>query len=386
MWKSIDGYVIIQIKGADVERLLNEMQFAGIPVRNIRRVDRATIRCQLRATDFKRLHGLRNRRRCRIRIVSRSGVPFHLARFWRRKALWIGLALVFAAIAVLSTRICFIRVTGCERIAEQTVLRALESLGVTVGRPRSGLSLPTLGNELLATDSRIAWAGLSLDGVVLTVEIVEAVIVPEPIDPNTPCEVVAAKDGVIVRVVARAGTPAVRAGDAVQAGDVLINGDLTREDSQLPLRVHAYGEVRANIYYFSEAAVLPETMELQPSGQSVPYRAAYIGNLMLYESDVPYAEYQLSGLQTESLAGAVLPLRVVAGTCEELTEQPRTMDEPEMKEQAAYEAEQGAFLRIPKDAAIVEKTVTYTVYDGCLVAVVCIITEESIGIKKELAE
>ena len=67
-----------------------------------------------------------------------------------------------------------------ERVAETTVLRSLASLGVTVGRAKAGLSLPELGNQLMATDDRIAWAGLSLDGVVLKVEIVETVAVPEP--------------------------------------------------------------------------------------------------------------------------------------------------------------------------------------------------------------
>ena len=56
----------------------------------------------------------------------------------------------------------------------------------------------------------------------------------------------------------------------------------------------------------------------------------------------------------------------------------------ERREQAAYEAEQGAFLRVPADAEIVEKTVTYTEEEGCTIAVVCVVTEESIGMEREL--
>ena len=55
-----------------------------------------------------------------------------------------------------------------------------------------------------------------------------------------------------------------------------------------------------------------------------------------------------------------------------------------MREAAAFDAEQNAYLRIPKDAVIVDKTIRYTQYNGCLVAVVCIVTEETIGIQKEL--
>ena len=45
---------------------------------------------------------------------------------------------------------------------------------------------------------------------------------------------------------------------------------------------------------------------------------------------------------------------------------------------------QAAFLRVPADAEIVEKTVTYTEEEGCTIAVVCVVTEESIGMEREL--
>lgn len=384
MWQSVEGYVIIQIEGAGVERLLNRLQAAGIPVRDVARSGRGVCRCRLRPRDFRRLHALCGGCRCRVRILRRGGLPIRMARLMRRRALLCGLLLAAAAIAFFSTRICIIRVVGCERVAERTVLRSLASLGVSAGRPRSGLSLPALAERLMASDERIAWAGLSLDGVVLTVEIVETRTAPAPVDPKTPCDVVAVKDGVIVSATAIAGNPLVRAGDEVRAGDVLIAGDLTREDSQTPLRVHAFGQVRARVYYFAEAAVQEREQTLQPSGRSVPYRAAYIGGWKLFESAVPYEEYRLLDVQAGAFSGAALPLRVVEGVCEELVLSPRTLTQAERREQAAYEAEQGAFLRVPADAEIVEKTVTYTEEEGCTIAVVCVVTEESIGMEREL--
>ena len=107
---------------------------------------------------------------------------------------------------------------------------------------------------------------------------------------------------------------------------------------------------------------------------------------MLFESDIPFASYRLTDTQSDTLRGAVLPLRVVTGVCEELTMQTRQLSASEQKELAAYEAEEGAMLRVPSDASIVEKTITYTEYDGCLIAVVCVVTEETIGIQKELPD
>ena len=158
MWQSVEGYVIIQIEGAGVERLLNRLQAAGIPVRDVARSGRGVCRCRLRPRDFRRLHALCGGCRCRVRIQRRVGLPIRMARLMRRRALLCGLLLVAAAIAFFSTRICIIRVVGCERVAERTVLRSLASLGVSAGRPRSGLSLPALAERLMASDERIAWA------------------------------------------------------------------------------------------------------------------------------------------------------------------------------------------------------------------------------------
>ena len=148
--------------------------------------------------------------------------------------------------------------------------------------------------------------------------------------------------------------------------------------------MHAFGQVRARVYYFAEAAVQEREQTLQPSGRSVPYRAAYIGGWKLFESAVPYEEYRLLDIRAGMFSGAALPLRVVEGVCEELVLSPRTLTQAERREQAAYEAEQGAFLRVPADAEIVEKTVTYTEEEGCTIAVVCVVTEESIGMEREL--
>jgi len=385
MWQLMKGYVIIQIKGKDAERLLNAIRAHGISMADIRRIDRHTVHCRLRAADFKHLHRIARKSRCRIHILSRGGTVFRVRRILRQKTLLISLAVVFSLILFFSTRICFIRVVGCERIAEKTVLRALESLGVSVGRPRKGLSFPELNTQLLAADERIAWAGLSLDGVILTVEIEEAVLVPDAINPDIPCDIVAVKDGVIVSVTAHGGVPAVKTGDIVHAGDVLIRGDLTREDSQSPLFVHAYGEAIAEVYYFSQAAVLSEVLEPQPSGRTEPYRAVQLGGRAFYESKTSFAAYEKANVACENLFGCCIPLTLLSGEYAELTEQSVMLDESEMRSRAAAEAEQNAMLRIPKDAKIIEKSVIYAEHDGCLIAVACIVTHESIGLKKEIS-
>ena len=79
-----------------------------------------------------------------------------------------------------------------------------------------------------------------------------------------------------------------------------------------------------------------------------------------------------------------LPLRVMEGLCCEQTEQPVSRTTEEMAEAAIVDAERIAMLKIPKDASIVEKHAVWAKSDAQVIGIVTIITEESIGMTKEI--
>ena len=67
---------------------------------------------------------------------------------------------------------------------------------------------------------------------------------PEIIDEEEYCNVVANKEGIILKVNARNGTPLVKEGDVVKQGDIVIGGWM--EGKYTGIRyVHAQGEVEA---------------------------------------------------------------------------------------------------------------------------------------------
>ena len=169
----------------------------------------------------------------------------------------------------------------------------------------------------------------------------------------------------------------------VQAGDVLIRGDLTTEESQFPVTVRAFGRVLANVVYLSEAVGPLTEKALVDSGLSMPYRAVQIGGLILFETEIPYGEYVLRDVESRTVTDCLLPLVVTDAVCAEQVEQERSLTIPEMAEAALYEAEQSARLKIPKDAAIVDKYSDWIEKDGRVFAVVSITTEESIGLTRE---
>ncbi|MDO4572104.1 MAG: sporulation protein YqfD [Clostridia bacterium] len=384
MWQLAKACVIIRIKGRNAERLLNALRGAGIPLRRVMRLSQDELRLSMDAKDFKRIRRHAGKLHCRVHIESRGGAPFRLMRLFRRRALWIGLLAGFCAMAAASTRVWFISVEGNRRVAETTIRRALEAQGIRAGAARPDSDFDALADALAAYDERIAWIGLDLDGVRLRVEVVEAEEDMLRLDPSLPCDVVAVKDGVITRMRALEGEAMFAVGDLVRAGDVLISGTVPLADIPEPLLVHARGLVTASVYYFSEYAQPLVAKERAATGRTAPYRRICLAGLTLFESEPPYADYEIENGPETLLRLPLLPVRVQAGEYIEMAERERTLSVEEAAELALVEAEKGALLRVPSDARITQKSSEWTERDGLVVATASVVAEESIGMTKEM--
>jgi len=381
----MNAYVIIRLSGNRTERLLERMRCSGIPIYAIDRITDDTIEFSMRASDFHRLHPLARNSRCHVHIVRKMGTAFTLKRVLQRRALWISCLILFGLVFTASTRILYIDVQGCSKVAEQTVIRALETHGLKIGASRKGWDFPTLNNQIRLYDDRIAWVGLSLDGVVLHAKIVEMIPTTEEDDSNAPADVVAKKDGIVTRIETSSGRSCVLVGQSVLAGDTLISGDLTREDSQYPVYAHGSGLIYAKVAYTAEAIAGLEDTVLSDSGNSVIYRQVRLGNRILFTSEIPYKHHVLRDCKETLATDTFLPLRVMEGLCCEQTEQPVSRTTEEMAEAAIVDAERIAMLKIPKDASIVEKHAVWAKSDAQVIGIVTIITEESIGMTKEIS-
>lgn len=380
MWNSLSGYVMIRLDGLGLERMLNAMLLNGIPVWNVKKESRARMTLEMRAKDFYRLRPLKRGKRCRIHIMERHGMPFLLARFRHRKLLVLGALLCGILLIAAQTRIWLIRVEGAVRVPQAVVLRAAEEAGVYTGMPRSAVELAALSQTVRAYDERIAWAGARTDGIILTLEIVEAEPIPPRPDKSIPSNVVAKKDGIIEKVTALSGKSNVKPGDAVRAGEILIRGDITREGAAEPLYVFAEGDVIAQVWYTSTVTLPCTEEQLLPSGQTETFKIIEFAGLPLFRTESGFQEYEEEITGESKQRGLVLPLRVKNGVRRELTIQEVPADADEIIAEALFRAELAALEQVPKDAQIIKKvSESSTLEDGRIQATVAVCTREQIG-------
>ncbi|MDD4074966.1 MAG: sporulation protein YqfD [Eubacteriales bacterium] len=251
LWNYLCGYVIIQIEGLGLERFINRMLEAGLPIWGIRREDGGAMTASVSIAGFYALRRLIRSEGWSVRIREKHGLLFRLSRLRRRKVLLYGWAPTLMALLCLSRMIWIIDITGCDAVKEETVRQAIHAQGVYPGVARRGHTVETLQSAVEASDARISMASVTISGVVMRVEVREAEPGPAVQDDSVPAHVVARRDGVILSVTALKGHAVVKEGQLVRAGDMLISGDLTREGGE-PLFVHARGQVLAETVYTAD--------------------------------------------------------------------------------------------------------------------------------------
>ncbi|MGG3453000.1 putative stage IV sporulation protein YqfD [compost metagenome] len=218
------GIVTIRVRGGSIEQLVNELSRQGIDVWDVKPLPGGQMDMKVSLSDFFRLRPPLKRTGCRMSIRGRSGLPFVLARVWKRKGFIAGFALFVAAIFCLSSLIWDVEVKGNEEIAAHDVLQAAKQEGIY---PFQWIfRLPDqdkLSAELTRKLPGTSWVGVTRTGTRITIQVVEAT---KPKDQKlvSPSHLVSKHDAVITHIYAEKGQPEVGKNDRVKKGQVLVSG------------------------------------------------------------------------------------------------------------------------------------------------------------------
>ncbi|MGM9606793.1 MAG: sporulation protein YqfD [Oscillospiraceae bacterium] len=256
------GSAAVEVTGAFPERFLNLCAQEGIGFWGLETPDSHTLRLRVSRRDVKRLEPLARRVMCEVTVRTRSGMPFFLARFRRRYALLVGLALSLCAVGVLSQFILTVDVQGNETVPTAAILEELKRLGVRPGAYGPSIEENQVCNEALLNLKDLAWISVNLHGTRAEVLVRERTPKPEIVDESIPTHVVADGSGIITQLEVHAGQALFQEGDTVVEGEVIISGIVDLKEplySEIDLgtmTVHAAGKVYARTWR-TLSAVLP---------------------------------------------------------------------------------------------------------------------------------
>lgn len=391
LWNYLRGYVIIVVEGYFLEKFINMCTHRQIYLWDVKASGNCVMTLKASIKGFKRMRPVARKTRCRVRVKCRVGVPFIINRYRKRKALFMGALIFIGMVYTLTSFIWTVEVSGNKSIPTEVILSKLAACGVKPGRLKYGLNIDRIVNDIVISTDEIGWMGLSLSGTKAKVEIVERLKAPKIIDRDKPCDIVAEKDGVIKAMIVESGSPAVKVGDTVTKGQLLVSGTIKgKYEDQQPRKVHSLAVITARTWYEINREVRQEITTKARTGKrknSVAFifmnRRFNLPFIKGVASDVFEKEEKVYGISLGGSIGTLLG--IVHDTYHELRDEKVRLTPAEARKRAADEALKLLIEQIPLDAKIETRNVNFIDKgNGTVVANVIIECVEDIGVEREI--
>lgn len=381
------GTALFELRGCMPEVYINACLNRGIELVSVKRTDDFTLEILVPSGCLREAEAL----------AEKNG--FELCAFQRDRA-WMGFLKrrIFPAfVAFLVIGILFwskfyvweISISGNDRVRDGEILSALKESGVSSGEFWPGFSADNIRSEVLAAIPELSWITVNMHGSRAEVIAVERKEKPEMVYEGGSASIVADKQGFVRRVEALAGQSAVKAGEIVKSGDVLISGVLESSFAP-PDFTRARGSVKAETNTEYQAVIPSESALRRYTGEEKHRFALIIGNNRInFYSDSSISDafcdkiidewnFEVSGLFK-------LPLSIVHETGR-MYECERAASDELGAEEALRQHLYSALERSLGDGEVLSEKLSYSQSKGLCVASLRVRCLEEIGVLSPIGE
>lgn len=390
LWNYIRGYVIIFVEGYFLEKFVNICTRRQIFLWDIRKRKNSTMSMKVSIEGFRMLRPIAKKTGCRVRIMRKRGVPFVLNRYKKRKTFIAGAVLFVFLFYFMTSFVWTIEVTGNEKLTSQFIMDKVSEVGVRPGVLKYRINPHDVANSLMFDVNELSWVSVVIKGTVLRIEVAEGVSKPKLVQKDKPCDIVATKDGVVKSIFVKAGLEAVKVGETVKKGQVLINGTVpVKNQEDNPRILHAIGDVMARTWYDGRQTVDTRLYERVRTGQKKDNVSLVLFSkkIDIFHKNSPFGEFDKVNIEKSLCIGEdfVLPFGMVIERYYENNVMEKELSLDEAKKLAANSAYKKVSEEIPKDARIVDSSLNFIEKeDGQIIAEVVIECLENIGYEREI--
>jgi len=391
-WKAsnFSKYCIrVTLEGNDPERFLDKCIREGIALKNIVRKNDCTITFEILSSDYRKITEMAGNR-YKLRISREKGLFYRIRLMLNRKILLAGLMLFSGIIYYQSLFISEISVNGYESISEQALRQSMESAGFYEGC-RKSVNLNKVKLQIYDDFDNISWVGIQYDGNLARVNIAEGgePYINDAVADDSPCNIVADKDGYIDDVIPREGVRAVEDGHFVREGDVLISGII-------PLESTAYGkedEKKTEMYVHAQGTVtarIPVRLDFYMEACETEFKSESRRLWLLCVNGknpvLDLIPYEKARVERVDIINAVKPfrLKIQLVSIEKINLSRTEITDKKAKEKVLNETHKYIKENLPEDTQILNKSLNFTREKNIIKAGVTLETLQQIGKEEEI--
>ena len=363
--------VVMCLRGRMLEKFVGRALEEGVRFEEIRRSASCELCLAATERDAARLAALAEEYGMDLSVVRKEGWPVLKQKRGALGARGAGFVLGLCLLLMFASHIWRVEARSLDGLADTDLLRAVERTAAAYGA-RPGARRGNVDREALALAIQARWpefryVAVRSTGVFLRVDVAMEDPAPPVYDLADRRDLLAARDAVVVRVETLAGKAAVKEGDTVRRGQVLIRGE-ERADAGNTRGVRALGEVVGRVWFQAECRLPTEKLL---TGRTGARRVSAVLRLGAWQWPLsPAEDYPCQEVETETLpvGGLYLPVRVVRRTLYEARERIVPQDPVNLTAQAEDEALRLARLSLPEGARETGRWVDFEETNGTLTA------------------
>lgn len=274
------GTIKIEIQSLMPEKFINLLWKNGVHIKNITKVNITTMTMDINLKDYSTIEEIGRKTDTKVKVVGRKGLSFLIIKLKRQLTLFGGIVIFIFGLYFLSNFIWNIEITVDKTLTPYEIRQKLYSYGIRPGISKKKINVYALEDKMIKDNDDIMWLRARIEGAKLKINVVERVKPPAINKASAEGNVVAKMDGEIIRVYTTAGTAAVKPGDIVKNGQVLIKGEQGKDGSTY--KVHASGNVIAKTFYEHFREVQIKTTKNVRTGQKIENTFVYFMGQKIY--------------------------------------------------------------------------------------------------------
>lgn len=222
------GFAEYEISGDNYTKIYKYIMNNNIPCADIR--ERKGILYLKTGVEYKsELEDVFRALNMDFSVIKRKGLAYRLKKLLVKKGIIAGGIAAFVIALILSNMLWSIEIMCDDADIQKDIKAVLAENGVSSGSFLPSNNYRYLERQLKQKVDGISWAGISVKGTSLIIDVVENVEEPEYRKSRLPCDLVATHDAVIEKVEVYDGQLVTPVGSGVRKGDVLVSGTIVNE-------------------------------------------------------------------------------------------------------------------------------------------------------------
>ncbi|MBQ3423318.1 MAG: sporulation protein YqfD, partial [Romboutsia sp.] len=217
----------------------------------------------------------------------------------------------------------------------------------------------------------VAYLSINVKGTNIFVTVTKKAETLKSVEQSNYCNIIAKKDGIIEKVIARSGNSIVQKGDIVRKGDVLINGS---NNKSIP-------EVWATTFYeVVKSASYEEVIKEKTGNKKNVYTLSFYDNKYTIRRNIKYNDYSIENKEYKlSLGNYTFPLKLKVSTFYETKDKKIEKDKEQIMKELKEKSLKELDYTIPASARIVDSKHNYKVNKNMLEYKITVQTSENIA-------